>query len=512
MNTLNCNEYCDKVLGCWMGKNIGGTLGAPFEGKREINDAEFYTQDLHGEPAPNDDLDLQLVWLSALERYGVRALNSDILAEFWLSHIIGPWNEYSFCHVNITNGLYPPLSGSCNIQFGWSNGAWIRSEIWACITPGAPDEAIRYAYMDSCADHNGEGIYAEMFIAALQSAAFVISNIHELIKIALSKIPDDCRIARAVKLVCSFYDSGKSWQETREALVADSNDLGWFQAPANVGFVVVGLLYGEGDFGRTVCRAVNCGDDTDCSGATAAATLGIIYGRSGIPEKWIKPIGNSIRTYALNPHELQDCPIPKTLEELTKRVVHMGLESAIINAGVIPAINHGTTSISGEFVAKLSDRETARRIWAKSPYELLFHTTFADIGVEYENGPCCKEGIAKKVFLKAKTFSPNFGSIFLKWDFPEGWSAEPEIVGTYALNSTESVMECVVIPGKFHDVFEYVSLEVTMTGRNNPVVIKVPFQLDGAFNSQKLVIRPCQFMNRYNRHLGRKSIDVRELT
>jgi len=72
-------------------------------------------------------------------------------------------------------------------------------------------------------------------------------------------------------------------------------------------------------------------------------------------------------------------------------------------------------------------------------------------------------------------------------------------------------MECVVTPAKFREVFEYVSLEVTMTGRNNPVVIKVPFQLDGAFNSHKLVIRPDQFMNRYNRHLGRKSISINEL-
>lgn len=61
--SLNRAEYRDKVLGCWTGKNIGGTLGAPIEGRREMFDLTFYKQDLYGTPAPNDDLDLQLVWL-----------------------------------------------------------------------------------------------------------------------------------------------------------------------------------------------------------------------------------------------------------------------------------------------------------------------------------------------------------------------------------------------------------------------------------------------------------------
>ena len=57
-------SYESSVRGCWMGKNIGGTLGAPFEGKTEINDVDFYVQkDLFGSPEPNDDLDLQLLWL-----------------------------------------------------------------------------------------------------------------------------------------------------------------------------------------------------------------------------------------------------------------------------------------------------------------------------------------------------------------------------------------------------------------------------------------------------------------
>ena len=64
-------SIADAVRGCWLGKNIGGTLGAPFEGCRELQDVTFYVQkDLQGRPEPNDDLDLQLAWLTLAEYYG----------------------------------------------------------------------------------------------------------------------------------------------------------------------------------------------------------------------------------------------------------------------------------------------------------------------------------------------------------------------------------------------------------------------------------------------------------
>ena len=70
-----------------MGKNIGGTLGGPLEHTTDrFTGVEFYIQDLNGEPFPNDDLDLQLVWLNAAEKYG-KAVNSQILADYWLSYI-----------------------------------------------------------------------------------------------------------------------------------------------------------------------------------------------------------------------------------------------------------------------------------------------------------------------------------------------------------------------------------------------------------------------------------------
>ena len=135
---LNKDWLSDKIWGCWVGKNIGGTLGTPFEGIREVqNITGFVTE--KGEPLPNDDLDLQLIWLRAIQETGAKSLDANVLADYWLSCITPHWNEYGIGKSNLERGLLPPLSGEVNNNI-WknSNGAWIRSEIWACLAPGLP--------------------------------------------------------------------------------------------------------------------------------------------------------------------------------------------------------------------------------------------------------------------------------------------------------------------------------------------------------------------------------------
>ena len=101
---LQLNELRDKLAGCWTGKNVGGVLGAPFECKRMIPNVDFYVQDLTQGPPANDDLDLQIVWLAAVERYG-RNVNASILGEYWLSFVIPNWVEYGTGKTNLRAGL-----------------------------------------------------------------------------------------------------------------------------------------------------------------------------------------------------------------------------------------------------------------------------------------------------------------------------------------------------------------------------------------------------------------------
>lgn len=334
---LSFVELQDKIKGCWTGKNIGGVLGAPFEGFRQINHVDFYIQDLNGDPPPNDDLDLQLVWLNAVERFG-RQVNASILGEYWLSYIIPDWVEYGSGKNNLRKGLLPPLSGYIENSYRNSCGCFIRSELWACLCPGHPDLAARYAYEDAIVDHAGEGMYAELFCAAVQSAAFVESDKWKLIEIGLSYIPENCSTAKAIRLVVNSYEQKLTWEDARMKVLASvpgnfgiankktkdiKEDLPYgdpgFDAPGNIGLTMIGWLYGEDDFGKSICIANNCGEDTDCTAATLGAILGIIHGYSKLPEKWVKPLNGVINTCCIN--RLSGISIPNTVDELSDRVL-----------------------------------------------------------------------------------------------------------------------------------------------------------------------------------------------
>jgi ADP-ribosylglycohydrolase len=340
--TLDFSVYKDKVMGCWAGKNIGGVLGAPFEGKRQINNADFYTQDLSKGPPPNDDLDLQIVWLAAVERYG-RQVNASILGDYWLSFVIPNWVEYGTGKANLRAGLEPPMSGYIDNTYKDSCGCFIRSEIWACLAPGRPQLAARYAYEDAIVDHQGEGVFGEVFCAALQSAAFVESDPQKLIDIGLSYIPEKSAMARCVKKAVECFGEGIDFPGARKRIhneapgtfgiqgiklkdiVKEGNEgmetgAPGFDAPENVGFVIAGWLYGKGDFGKALCLANACGEDTDCTCATLGAVLGIISGASKLPEKWTGPLNDKIATLCID-RTSRSVWVPETVTQLTERII-----------------------------------------------------------------------------------------------------------------------------------------------------------------------------------------------
>lgn len=106
---INRKRYLDKVQACWTGKNIGGTMGTPYEGKKEMQNISGFNSP-KGEPLANDDLDLQLVWLRAIEDRGIRQVTASVLAEYWINSIPPYWNEYGICKMNMKSGMLPPYS------------------------------------------------------------------------------------------------------------------------------------------------------------------------------------------------------------------------------------------------------------------------------------------------------------------------------------------------------------------------------------------------------------------
>ena len=492
MLKLNLDSYRDKVLGCWTGKNIGGTLGGPFEGSRKMNDATFYVQKMEGKPLPNDDLDLQLLWLRAAEEKGLARLNERVLAEYWIYENIGPWNEYGVSKCNISRGFLPPLSGSCNNErWKWSNGAWIRSEIWACFFPGMPDLACRYAYYDSCIDHCGEGIYAEMFTASMESAAFIVNDVRRVIDFAIRRIPADSRVARSVGIACDCYDRKMPFAEAREAIVKDNEDLGWFQAPGNLGFTVLGLLYGEGDLGRAVCLAANCGDDTDCTAGTAGAVMGILLGRSKIPNEWTAPIGDSIQTCCIlpNPSSHVGGDIPHTVTELTERTIRQARIYSMSAIGETVQFTDGEDEIPEGYIEKQAESDyVCKEIATRSPYVLGYDLPFGVFYVRFEQCPDIEEGKPIRMYFSLKESFFMEATINVRLDLPEGWKASPceeccfvNKAGFKDNSRTREKGELPidVTPGAFQGALFYLKATITMLGRNTPYSINIPLQRRG---------------------------------
>lgn len=294
---IDPETYRDKVLGCWHGKNIGGTLGGPLEekfGRDELFNVDWYPELPEG-GIPNDDLELQLLWFQALQEKGPGITARD-LADYWLDCVRYNFDEYGLSKANLVRGLSPPVSGWHNNWFRDCMGSPIRSEVWACIAPGTPEIAARYAFEDAICDHGGgESVFGEVFNAVVESCAFVEDDKVTLIRTGLSAIPARSRTHRAIARALELFEGGVDWVEARNRIKTEFYLSLAQYSPINMGFQTIGLLYGTG-FADAICKAVNCGWDTDCTGATVGAMLGIILGARALPQKWVAPLRDEIST------------------------------------------------------------------------------------------------------------------------------------------------------------------------------------------------------------------------
>jgi len=442
---MSCEVFREKLMGCFLGKNVGGTAGAPLEWIRQINDFKFYLQEMDGNPLPNDDLDIQLLWLIALEERGLN-INARTLGEYWLTFVTPHWSEYGIGKINMRSGLPAPVCGSHYNEYKDSCGAFIRSEIWAAIAPGAPDIAVRYACEDAMLDHgDGEGTYAEIFTAALESAAFVESDFRKLIEIGLSYIPASCATSQAVRHVIECYDKGMDYKDVRDEIlrkfrgcVSGANPetgskedfekglfdgrLG-FDVPSNIAIVIIGMLYSGGDFDKLMQVTINCGEDTDCTAATAGAIFGIIHGASGIPEKWLKPIGRSIKTGCLNLGELggYGSEIPGTIDELVDRVVNIAKQVGLAYESGIEITDGEPTKKTASSSLICEDPSLFSEI-VKGP---VYSFDFFDIQVIFENGPAIRNNEPKKVTLRIVNRYKNVEALDIKVWCDENISVSP---------------------------------------------------------------------------------------
>ena len=450
MLNINITEYRDKVTACWLGKCIGGTLGMPMEWRRQVNDVNFYTQELDGEPVPNDDLDLQLLWLIALEDYGVD-VDAHILAGRWLDHLVPHWSEYGISKANLRAGLPPPLSGSFENKYKHSCGAFIRSEIWACKVPGRPELAAAFACEDAIIDHgDGEGSYAEIFIAAIESAAFVGDDVRLLLETGLSHIPEDCATAKAVKAVIRDFDAGHGWRQIREMIIRDfrgqipfqtasymsQEDISQgladgepgFDAPSNIAILSLGLLISiEKGFDEALCTTVNCGEDTDCIAATFGSIYGIMHGSKGIPERWIKPIGRKIKTCCINVSDFYiGGRVPHDVDELTERIAKLMEQCLILHPSKSVTVSAAPASQNPDWRLLTKDGDVTRKRLLHKMRRVTWRFPDDLLHVDFGGSSCVKPGILKTIHFEIEPRRWHPQRLFsVKVLAPDGWKARP---------------------------------------------------------------------------------------
>lgn len=329
---LNSIEYRDRVLGGWLGRAAGCLLGKPVEkyargAIREILESnaawpldnyftgqgvppeildkypwkqhgglESLRENITGMPE-DDDLNYTMLNLHILESKGGNFTTDDI-GEEWLRML--PANETftaeRVAYFNYLGGIIPPETGRYLNPFREWIGAQIRADFWGYICPGDPQKAAELAWRDARLSHVRNGIYGEMFFAAMIAAAFVESSPSVLVEVGLSMIPENSRLAEAVRMTVNLVGNVPEWKQILDLLHAELGHYHWVHVINNAALTVATLLFSQGDFEKTICNAVMGGWDTDCDGATAGSVIGVIQGARNLPDKWIRPLNNRIRS------------------------------------------------------------------------------------------------------------------------------------------------------------------------------------------------------------------------
>lgn len=308
-------EYIEKIYAGWLAKVIGVRLGAPIEGwTYEKIQAEL--GELHGYPreykqfAADDDTNGPLFFLRALgdseDGYDICAQDVGNALLNYASYESGFfwWGGYGIstehtAYLNLRAGVEAPLSGSIA-----KNGSTVAEQIggqifidtWGLVAPGNPDLAAKYAEKAASVTHGGNGVYGGIFVASCISYAFTETDIRKIIEKGLSYIPADSEYTRAVRSVMVFHDANPDDWRKGYAYVRDN--FGYDRYPGachiipNICVMIVSLLYGEGDFARTLDICNMCGWDTDCNVGNVATIMGVRRGLAGIPQILRRPIND----------------------------------------------------------------------------------------------------------------------------------------------------------------------------------------------------------------------------
>lgn len=323
----------DHIAGAWYGRICGCLLGKSVEGIRttellpllkstgnypmfryirraELTDellratnyplaSRCYADTISCAPA-DDDTNYTVLNQELIRRYGRDFTPMDVRA-IWLDsqskNAYCTAERVAFC--NFVQGYAPPVSAIRKNPYREWIGAQIRADYFGYINPGRPEAAGEMAWRDACISHVKNGIYGEMWVAALLALAAVSDSVQEALRASLQFIPQTSRLMKHLTEVLRDFEENASAEQCFAHIHARWDEFSahdWCHTISNAEIVAAALLYGGEDYGRSICLAVQTGFDTDCNGATVGSVIGMCHGRRAVGPEWTAPLHGRLET------------------------------------------------------------------------------------------------------------------------------------------------------------------------------------------------------------------------
>ena len=305
--TISKEVLKDKIKGGWAGQTIGVTFGGPYEFRfngtfiQDYQPLEWNKDNIKQNMLNNaglyDDIYMDLTFVDILERVGLDA-PVDSFANAFANAGYTLWHANQSARYNILNGIKAPQSGDWHYNPHADDIDFqIESDFAGLMNPGMPQSASAVCDKVGHIMNYGDGWYGGVFVSNMYSLAFVSNNINQVIEDALKAIPQQSDFYKCIADVIQWHkkypdDWHQTWFELQKKW---SSDIGCpdgvfnafdIDAKINAAYVVLGLLYGKGDFGKTIEIAARAGQDADCNPSTAGGVLGAMIGYNKIPSYW----------------------------------------------------------------------------------------------------------------------------------------------------------------------------------------------------------------------------------
>ena len=301
---ISVEEYIDKMKAGWIGQMVGVGWGAPTEFRYR---GTIIPEEKMPKWRPElvnqfrqDDIYVEMTFLRTLELYGLDASTRQAGIDFANSGYM-LWHANRSGRENVRNGIAPPDSGHPQFNGHADDIDYqIEADYAGLISPGLPNSGIRLGEIFGRVMNYGDGLYGGQFVAGMYSEAFFETNMEKVVRAGLRCIPEGSQYYECIADVLKWWKENPSdWKKTWK-LIEDKYDLdpayrksscgneGGFNIDAKINgaYIVMGMLYGEGDLDKTIIISTRCGQDSDCNPSNAGGVLFTSLGFSNLPDRF----------------------------------------------------------------------------------------------------------------------------------------------------------------------------------------------------------------------------------